>query len=314
MPWLASVAPLALLLALQGGPGRPLVTVEVQPATVAVGEPFTVRVRVRAAPGAAIRFPAVPDSAGAIEAVDPRAIDDHSTSAVFDQTAIYRFIAWEPGRRIVPLGDVRWELPRGAEGLSTGPARVEVTSLLPADTAAQVPRAARAVLDPPPRWWRWVLAGLGLLAIAVMSWRAWRGRAAAVRPVDPYVEAQASFAAIDALALVDAGEPGRAVLAYAEVMRDYLARRFPTAVEGLTTPEFVQALAGQALPIHPDEVAGVLIVADAVKFSGAVVDADAVRQVARAARGVVSDVQVAHAARLAAADKGKGPRGRRRHS
>ncbi len=311
MAWLA---PAALLLALQGAGTRPIVTVDIHPATVAVGEPFTVRVRVRAVAGAAIRFPAVPDSAGSVEAVDPRAIEDHSTSAVFDQTATYRFIAWEPGRRLVPMGAVRWEQSRGGESLAMEAVHVEVTTMLPADTAAHVPRAARAPIDPPPNWWRWALAALALLAIAVMVRMAWRRRASVTRPTDAFTDAQAAFTSVDALALVDAGEPGRAVLAYAEVMRDYLTRRFPQATDGLTSPEYVDSLAQHELPILPEEVASVLEAADAVKFAGAAVDAEAVRRVARAARDVVRDVQTAYEARLAAVDKGKGPRGRRKHA
>lgn len=310
MSWLA---PVALLLAFQDPPARPVVGVEVQPLTVAVGEPFTVRVRVRAAAGAVIRFPAVPDSAGSVEAVDPRAIEDRSTSTVFDQTATYRFIAWEPGRRDVPLGDVRWEHARAVDTLAVGRLRVEVTSLLPADTAEQVPRPARAPLDPLPAWWRWALGAAGVLAIGLMAWRAWRKwRTHGAAPLDAYAEAQAGFATVDALQLVEAGEPGRAVLAYAEVMRAYLTRRFPMASDGLITPEYVKALADNALPILPEEVADVLGAADAVKFAGAAVDAEQVTRVARSARSVVRDVQMAYEARLAAADKGKGPRGRRR--
>ena len=312
MPWLA---PVALLLALQDPQGRPVVGVEVRPLTVAVGEPFTVRVRVRAAAGAVIRFPAVPDSAGSVEAVDPRAIEDRSTSTVFDQTATYRFIAWEPGRRDVPLGDVRWEHARTIDTLAVGRLRVEVTTLLPADTAEQVPRAARAPLDPVPAWWRWALGAVGVLAIAWMSWRAWRKRrTTGAAPLDAFADAQAGFAAVDALALVEAGEPGRAVLANADVMRAYLTRRFPRATDGLITSEYVKALEESTLPILPEEVAEVLEAADAVKFAGATVDAERVAHIARGARDVVRDVQVAYEARLAAADKGKGPRGRRRKS
>jgi hypothetical protein len=312
MSWLA---PVALLLAFQDPPVRPMVGVEVQPLTVAVGEPFTVRVRVRAAAGTLIRFPAVPDSAGGVEAVDPRAIADNSTRTVFDQTATYRFIAWEPGRRDVPLGDVRWEQARTMHTLPVGRLRVEVTTLLPADTAELVPRAARAPLDPVPAWWRWALGAAGVLAIAWMSRRAWRTRrTAGAAPLDAYADAQAGFAAVDALALVEAGEPGRAVLGYADVMRAYLTRRFPRASDGLITAEYVTALADSALPIRPEEVAEVLEAADAVKFAAAAVDAERVAHVARDARDVVRDVQVAYEARLAAADKGKGPRGRRRKS
>lgn len=304
------MAPLALLLALsvppQGGRGRPLVGVDVQPVSVTVGEPFTVRVRVRAARGAAIRFPPVPDSAGSVEAVDPRSIEDHSTSATFDQTAVYRFIAWEPGLRTVPLGEVSWDQPRGREVLPTGVVRVDVTSVLPADTAAQEPRDARNPFDPPPGWWRWLLAALAVLALFAMLWRALRRRRSHPAPPDAFLDAQAAFAAVDQLALVDAGEPGRAVLAHTEVMREYLTRRFPAATEGLTTVEYVRALAASALPILPGEVEDVLRCADAVKFAGVGVDsafAGGAAGVARAARGIVRDVQVAYEVRLAAADK-----------
>ncbi|MBW7934690.1 MAG: DUF4381 family protein [Gemmatimonadaceae bacterium] len=301
----------ALALALQGGRGeRPVVGVEVQPTTVAVGEPFTVRIRVRAPAGAVIRFPAVPDSAGAVEAMDPRAIEDRSTSDAFDQTASYRFIAWEPGRRPVPLDDVHWELPRGAERLALGPVAIEVTSLLPSDTAAWVPRAARDAFDPPPQWWRWGLIAAGLVAIAWMSRRLWRRRGES-KPPDAFADAQAEFAAVDAQGFAEAGEPGRAVLAYAEVMRAYLTRRFPQATDGLTSGDFVRTLAAHDLPILPEEVEEVLAAADAVKFAGAPMDGERVTALTRAARGVVRDVQLAYEARLAAADKGKGPRGRR---
>ena len=310
------LAPLLLLVALQlpaqGARARPLVAVEVEPATVAVGQPFAVRVRVRAVPGATIRFPSVPDSSGSVEAVDPRAIEDHSTSAVLDQTAIYRFVAWEPGRRMVPLGDVSWEQPRGREALSLGAIRVDVTSALPADTTQQEPRDARSPFEPPPGWWRWALGAVVVLAMLWMSWRALRRRRSATRPADAYIEAQAAFAAVDQLSLDDAGEPGRAVLVYADIMREYLTRRFPPATVGLTTPEYVRALADNALPILPDEVQGVLECADAVKFAGAPVDATGVAAVARAARGIVRDVQVAYEARLAAIDKGPSRRQWRR--
>jgi hypothetical protein len=309
------LAPLALLVVLatgvapQGGE-RPVVGVDVTPSTVAVGQPFTVRVRVRAPAGANIRFPAVPDSLGSVEALDPRAIEDHSTAAVFDQTAVYRFIAWEPGTRVVPITDLRWDQPRATEQLAMGTVRVTVTSALPVDTADYLPRAARDALSPPPQWWRIALAALGVLAIALMLWRAWRRREHARAPADPYTDAEKAFESVDKAAFDDAGEPGRAVLAYAEVMREYLTRRFPNATDGLITEEYVQALEASRLPILPQEVRAVLAAADAVKFAGAAVDAGGVRTVAAGARGVVRDVQTAYEARLAAADKG--PRGRRK--
>lgn len=300
----------SLLLLLQGGVARPLVSVDVRPETVSVGQPFTVRVRVRSAPGATIRFPSVPDSAASVEAVDPRAVEDHSDGTVRDQTAIYRFTAWEPGLRTVPLADVRWEQARGVESLPLGAVRVVVTSMLPVDTAQQTPREARDAFDAPRTWWRLLLAAFALLVLALFWWRHRRHAHKARPAADAFVDAQAAFAAVDQLALDDAGEPGRAVLAYAEIMREYLTRRFPMATDGLTTPEYVQTLADNALPILPEEVLGVLVRADEVKFAGARISADDVKALARLARGIVRDVQTAYEVRLAAADKG--PQGRRR--
>lgn len=303
----------ALAFASQAPQGqRPVIGVDIQPTTVAVGEPFTVRIRVRGPAGTVIRYPAAPDSADAVEALDPRAIDDRSTNEGFDQTARYRFIAWEPGRRAVPLGSVQWERPRGLVPLAMAPVFIEVTTLLPQDSALLVPRQARAPLDPPPQWWRWGLIAASVLAIAWMARLAWRRRQHGPRPPDAFADAQADFDAVDAQDFVEAGEPGRAVLAYADVMRAYLTRRFPQAMDGLTTADFVQTLAAHELPILPETVEEVLAASDAIKFANAPVDAARVAEIARAARGVVRDVQVAYEARLAAAEKGKGPRGRRR--
>lgn len=296
----------------QEAPLRPELTVTVTPATVVVGEPFAVRLRVRAPAGVAIHFPAVPDSGNTVEATDPRAIEDSSSSAVFDQTAVYRFMAWEPGRRDVPLGDVRWEQGRGSEALARAPIRIEVATLLPADTAQQTPKGARDTLPPPIAWWRVGLAAVALLSIALLVWWSRRRKRAEASTPDAYADAMAGFSAVDAMSLVDAGEPGRAMLAYAEVMRAYLTRRFPAAGDGLTTAEYVRALETHDLPIMPEEVRSVLEAADAVKFAAAPADAERVRLHAAAARGVVRDVQMAYEARLAALDKGKGPKGRRR--
>ena len=77
-----------------------LVDVTVQPDTVKIGAPFTVRIRVRAAKAATVRFPAPPDSADAVEAVDPRFIEAGvGTSSTIDRTAVYRLVAWDVGAR-----------------------------------------------------------------------------------------------------------------------------------------------------------------------------------------------------------------------
>lgn len=313
---LAAVVAVCLFAATAQGQGTVSGTgasITVSPTTVMVGEPFTVRLHLRGPAGITAHFPSVPDSGGTVEATDPRAIEDSSTATTFDQTAVYRFIAWEPGRRAIPLGGFSWVMAGSPVVHSErSEAMIEVASALPADTALQQAKGARDTIAPPIAWWRVLLAAVALLTIVGLIWWARRRRTALAATPDAYADAQAGFAAVDELALTDAGEPGRAMLAYAEVMRAYLTRRFPAAGDGLTSREYVRVLEANDLPILPDEVRSVLDAADTVKFAGEALDAERVRLHAAAARGVVRDVQMAYQARLAALDRGKGPKGRRR--
>ena len=99
----------ALLLALPALSARaqaPSASVVVRPDTVTVGQPFLVEVRVRAARGAAIVFPAGPDSTAGVQALDPRAIANGRAADAADRTATYRLAAWDVGTLGIPLGDV----------------------------------------------------------------------------------------------------------------------------------------------------------------------------------------------------------------
>jgi hypothetical protein len=125
------------------------------------------------------------------------------------------------------------------------------------------------------------------------------------------VSAKASFAAVEALGLLDAGEVGRYFIAHVDVVRAYLARRFPTAGQSATATEFVAALAATDFPIPPARVGALLDRDAAVRYAGASLGADDARALARDARAIVDDVQVAYAARLAAEDRGPAPRKRR---
>ena len=63
--------------------------------TVTVGQPFTIQVRVRAPLGSTIHFPDNPDTAGAIQARDPRVVMTTDSVQSLDQTATYRVAAWD---------------------------------------------------------------------------------------------------------------------------------------------------------------------------------------------------------------------------
>lgn len=287
----------ALLLA----QGVPQIAVQravvVQPETVTVGDPFRVVVRIRAPRGGDIGFPNAPDSAGAVEAVDPVQISPSSDSALVDQTAVYRLTAWDVGDVAVPLGSVRVALGATVREVSLGGISVFVRSVLPADTTLHIPKPARDVLPVPAPWWLWLLAALVVALIIALLW--WwlrrRRRARLVAVTDPYEDAIAAFARVEALGLVAAGERGRYVALMVEVLREFLARVDPRADLPLTTSELLGAI--KNLPLVPsNRLAGLLVEADLIKFARrAVLPAQAI-QLGKDARDIVDEVQTARQA------------------
>ena len=290
-----------------------IVTASVVPETVTVGQPFAVRLRVRAPKFATIRFPSVPDTADAIEAVDPRAIEDAGDDELTDRTAVYRLVAWDVGRRTPRFGSVTIEEGGAAQTYAVSLPAVVVRSLLPSDSADRVPKDARPPVAPPGVLWKFLLIGALAIGLAVWYWRRRRAiRAARIPPrPEPFVEATASFDALDALGLPAAGEPGRHVIASVDVVRGYLGRRFPAVRESLTPHEVGTVLADAELPILPARVTALLERESALRFARAAVTTDEAVALSRESRAIVHDIQQAYEARLRAMAR-RPQRGRRR--
>jgi hypothetical protein len=288
-----------------------LVTVSVAPDTVTIGEPFFVRVRVRAPKVATIRFPAVPDSLGGVEALDPRVIEDGPRGEWLDRTARYRFVAWNTGRRAPALGPVVVAVGGQEREFAVVTPVVYVRSLLPRDSALREPREARPPLALPTGLWRVAAALVLLAALLAWYWLARRhGRRRARREPEAYDAAQTTFASLDTLALADIGEPARHAIAHVDALRAYLARRFPVARESLSGDALVEALAASDFPILPERLHAVLSRDADVRYADAEIGRDEAVALATAARDIVRDVQEAHEARLRALDRGP-PRRRR---
>ena len=129
---IASVLPLLLLLLQSTAPeARIQRGVVVRPDTVTVGDPFVVAVRIRAPRGATIEFPSVPDSGGAVEAIDPLQVTTSADSTAFEQTAYYRLAAWDIGRRSIPLEEVLVKSGAITRRVSLADLAVFVRSVLP---------------------------------------------------------------------------------------------------------------------------------------------------------------------------------------
>ncbi|MDQ6887712.1 MAG: hypothetical protein M3068_10505 [Gemmatimonadota bacterium] len=299
------IAALLLVLMQQGGSQRPGVQlgVLVQPETVTVGDPFVVTIRVRAPRNARIEFPRGPDSASAVEALDPPLVIPSPDSASTEQSARYRLVAWDTGLVRLGLADIAVTTAPGVgTALSLGDARVFVRSVLPADSAARIPKGARDILSEPPATWRWWIIALliaAMIGLLIWLWLRRRGRVDDLPPVNALDEAEREFERIDALRLLEAGERGRYVALNIDVLRDYLAARLPAGERSLTSNELLLALHGE--PRVPSErLAPTLAETDLIKFARRAVTTDQARALAQDARHIVRAVE--HAIATPAAD------------
>lgn len=301
---LAAVALRPIGALAQGGGAAPAATgratssvalgVAIVPETVTVGDPFRLVVRVRAPRGSTVEFPVAPDSGTGVEPLDPVVVVPSPDSSVVEQTATYRLAAWDVGALAIRLGEVVVTGAAGEQRIPPGRLRVQVASVLPADSTQRAPRPARALFEFGPPWWWWALVALAGLGVLALLWWLWRRRRAvdAVPYRSPREAAEAEFDRIDALALVASGERGLHVALVVEVVRAYLARVLPGALPSLTTTELVHALRGDGrLPLT--RLARLLQDADLVKFAAAPIDASRAEQAGREARALVDAVDQA---------------------
>jgi len=278
----------------------------IQPETVTVGQPFVVRVRVHAPAGAAITFPDGPDSAAAVEALDPRAVRPNAeTGGAVDQTATYRLAAWDVGDQPLRIGEVVVRVGAAERRLPLGTAKVFVASVLPRDSAQRVPKPARDIfVAGPPWWWPWlpILLAVALLLLLFWFWWRRRRRRAGLEPEIPPIEfAEREFARVEGLGLLEAGERGRFVALMVDVLRDYLARRLPDeAPASLTSSELLGSLHGRR-GVPMGRLAPLLAESDLIKFARRPVARDRAVALGQEARQIVRTVESARAAEEAAA-------------
>ena len=297
---------LALALAFaafgQGGAGGPAVRadairvgVSVEPVAVVVGQPVTVRIRMIAPAGSRFTFPRAIDSTGAIEPLDPVVVHDTTSGGTVETVATYRLLAWDVGATRIPLGPVRVERGGRAQDVAIADARVDVVSVLPADTSLHTPRPAREVVfTPSSRWVLWVLMLAGFAIVVLVGWALQRRSRHPPKPIEPFADAQRAFRELAALDLIGAGESAKHVASSADIVRAFLAARNGHAALGLTSEELARVLdADPAVPAS--RVHALLVATDSVKFAGGTLTATAAEALGAEAVAVVAEVQRADA-------------------
>lgn len=276
--------------------GRVQSGITVRPDTVRVGDPFVVTVRVRAPAGAAIEFPAAPDSGGAVEPLDPVSIETTADSASVDQTATYRLAAWRTGAFGIRFADALVRQEVGTRRVPITGVGIVVASVLPADSAGVEPKPPRPVFTFGYPWWFWaivILTGLAVLALMVWLWR--RRRRRPVPGEAPWAAAEREFNRVEAIGLLAAGERVRHVALMVEVLRDFIAASIPAASTSLTTSELATALRRAGTGAYP-RVAALLAEVDLVKFARRPLSAERAATLAGEARAVAAALHAAQGA------------------
>lgn len=243
----------------------------IKPDTVTVGQRFVVLLKVRGPVGATIQFPVGVDSAVAASPTAPQVIGSPVIDSVVDakgttRSAAYRFTAWDVGPQQLGLGNIAVTLNGRTEYVSLASQVVFVRSVLPLDTTLHKPKPPRPpIVLVPFNWWPWIalLAAILLALLAYWLYRMWRRRRD--RPLPPFETAEREFARIEAMHLIEAGEPERYVALMTDVLRTYLSARVEGIRRSHTTPELIAA----AAPIHAHAagLARLLSQADLVKFA-----------------------------------------------
>lgn len=266
--------------------------VVVQPESVTVGDPFRVIVRVRAPLGAVIEFPPAPDTAEKVEPLDPVVVVPGTDSVATELTATYRLAAWDVGRRMLRFPDIVVREGSQIRHVEVGRTlAVEVVSVLPEDSTLHVPKPARAVFTFGPPWWWWLLVALAAVAVGTLFWWWWhRRRTVPAAERDPYDQAVAEFARIEALGLVGAGEFGQHASLHADVVRAYLARVIAGARPSLTTSELLHVLRGEDR-VSIAHLQRLLHDVDLVKFAGHLIPGARASEIGTESRALVDAVQ-----------------------
>lgn len=269
--------------------GVPSAIAVVDADSVLVGRPFSVRVLVRPA-GGRVQLPAELDTTGTVEPLDPPALVQTGDTSVIR----WRLVAWEAGEQTMPIGPVTLLRPGRADTTLAVNPLVQVRSVLPADTAQRVPRAARATFDLTEPWWRRALPWIvGALLGALLLWAWWSRRGKHGRRREDVAPGLAARSALDRLVARDlaaVGEPTRHAVLVGDIVREFLARADPGCAPSLVTTE-LGAAAREAFGEAGTAAFLMLTRVDALRFGGERLDATGAAAIEREARVLITRIE-----------------------
>ena len=271
---LAAIAPLALAGAAAGQEIRGAIVAD----TIRVGDVVPVALRTAVSPGQRVVWPDTLPLGGPASdlenAARVRTREDTLGDGRVQVTGIYAITAWRTGEHALP--DVEVAVIAGDEDARTLTASLpplQVTSVLPADTAGIQPRPAKGVIGRSWSWWPIVLGVLGLLALLALLWwilRRRRRRTGLAELVPALPPREAALAALDRAReerLAERGEMKEFYTRISAAVRDYLAAVEPAWGEDRTTTELLALVRADAGAGEAAALAHILRAADQAKFA-----------------------------------------------
>lgn len=295
-------------------------TLTTSPETVTVGQHFTVTVRVHVpvALQSAIQFPTGVDTVtqnantSVTTSIGIGQRHDAIAGGFVDATQTYQLAAWDVGA--VPIGLADLVIGQTHVALATQP--VFVRSLLPKDSIAKLraqPKAprplfrliviVRRVVHRAVQRHRLIATLIAILVVMLAGVLAWwiraRRRNKAAELIDWAKWAHHEFERIEAMHLLEKGEPERHAILMTNVLRESLIHQFPTVRASATTRELAAVLQRESL-IPAERALQLFERVDMFKFAGLDSEVVEARTIGHEDQAIVDEIEVRRQAELAA--------------
>lgn len=288
-------------------------TLTTSPETLTVGQHFsvTVRVHVPIALQSTIQFPTDVDTSTQIvtTSVGIGLRHDSIAGGFVNATQTYQLAAWDIG--VVPIGLA--DLVIGQTHIPLAARTVFVRSVLPKDSIARlraqpkeprglfrlivtVRRAVRQAVKDHRVIFALIALMVGLLALL---WVRSRRRRQAAALIDWAKWAKQEFQRIEAMHLLEKGEPERHAILMTNVLRESLIHQFPAVRASATTRELAAVLQRESL-IPAERTLQLFERVDLFKFAGLNSEVVEARTIGLEDEAIVDEIEVRRQAELAA--------------
>jgi hypothetical protein len=316
-PTLAAVAP---AMSIKDAARQFGLTLTTLPETVTVGQHFTVTVGVHvpAALQSAIRFPAGVDTVArnvytsATTSLSTGARHDSVVGGFVTATETYQLVAWDVG--MVPIGLA--DLVIGQTHINLAGQPIFVRSVLPKDSVAKLkaqpkePRAlfsliviVRRVVHRAIQRHQVISAIIALIVligiVLLVLWRRSRRRSKDAVLIDWAKWAKQEFQRIEAMHLLEKGEPERYAILMTNVLRESLIHQFPTVRASATTRELVTVLQRESL-IPAERTLKLFERVDMFKFAGLDSEVVEAQSIGHEDQAIIDEIEVRRQAEIAA--------------